>query len=283
VSVFKTPPDNMPIIQDPRYLELAIAGAVNSNLFTPSEAPIERPSFLDTAAAASRQATLAGAGYARLSQSDPELADVPSNFDPLEHIQGFEDDAHLFVRASSPSEVEGIKQRLNLQRADQDVLRRAGLGGAGAQLVMTMLDPTFLAAAGAPELAMAKASRAGRALNAAVQGAVGASAYEAGMHALQDNRSLQESLFNIGSGALLGGVLGSIGRRVPSEELAALRARVDAENRGPARSAARRGSTCRHDARARDARARRANAVEGAEQDSFTAYRSGSRDECAIG
>jgi len=51
---------------------------------------------------------------------------------------------------------------------------------------------------------------------------VTAGAYEVGMQQLQETRTAAESMFNIGAGALISGVLGSIGRQVPQAERAAV-------------------------------------------------------------
>ncbi len=219
----------MPIVDDPRYTADAIVGHVRQQ-FMPSPVVEEpEPGALEVLAAASRQATLPGAAYARVTTPDPDLPDAPPGYDPLDHAQGFEQFASRFVDASTPSEVEGIKTRIRNEQADRDVLRRAGLGGPVAEIAMNLLDPTFLTAIAVPELAFAKAGRIGRAISAAVQGAGSASAYEIGMHQLQEGRTLAESAINIGGGALFGGVLGSLGRRAPIPEIEAARATVRSE------------------------------------------------------
>lgn len=220
----------MPIIDDPRYTQSAIVGPVRSDLFTQTPAEEEKPGFLETAAAASRQATLPGAAYSRFVENpDPDLPDAPPGYDALDNIQGYEQYAARFVRADTPSEVAGIKSRIDAELADRDVLKRAGLGGPAAEIAMNLLDPSFLAAAAVPELAIAKAGRIGKAINAAVQGAAGAAAYETGMQSIQENRSLGESGFNIAGGALLGGVLGSLGKRVPREQMESLQQSIRSE------------------------------------------------------
>ena len=213
----------MPIIDDPRVTETALAGGIADNLFDQAAQPDAAPGALDILAAAARQSNTAAAAYERFANPNPIETDTPPNFDPFDHIQGFESDAHRFVEARSPSEVEGIKQRILQQRADRDVLHRAGWGGTFATLGYGLIDPAFLASAAVPELAIAKLSRLGAALNAAAKGTAGAVAYEGAMRSLNNDRTLPESALNIGAGALLAGTLGSLVRHVPPEDLASLR------------------------------------------------------------
>lgn len=215
----------MPLLADPRFLQSAVVGPVRSDLFTSTAAPEEAPSALDTASAISRQTMFPGAAYEFLSTArDPKAAPAPPGYDPLNDIAGYEDEAHRFVGADSPAEVQSIKQRISDQRADQDALRRAGIGGTAATIAFNLLDPTFLAAAAVPELAVAKYIRVSRVITGAARGAAGAAGYEAAMHAVQDDRTLGTSAINIGAGALLGGVLGPIlQRRIPADVNTALR------------------------------------------------------------
>lgn len=215
----------MPLIADHRFLQSAVVGPVRDDLFAPTAAPEEAPSALDTASAISRQTMFPGAAYEFLSTArDPKAAPAPPGYDPLNDIAGFEDEAHRFVGADSPAEVQSIKQRIGDARTDQDTLRRAGIGGTAATIAFNLLDPTFLAAAAVPELAVAKYFRISRAIIGAARGAAGAAGYEAAMHAVQDDRTLGTSAINIGAGALLGGVLGPIlQRRIPADVNTALR------------------------------------------------------------
>ena len=147
-----------------------------------------------------------------------ELDPVPAGFDPLDHVQGFESYARHFADARSPGEVEGIKRRIRSEEADRDVLRRAGIGGPAAEIGLNLLDPSFAVAIAVPELAIAKAGRIGRAAQAAVEGAAIAGTYETAQQGLQETRTGVESAFSVGAGALLGGLLGGLLRRVPAVE-----------------------------------------------------------------
>lgn len=215
----------MPLIADPRYTG-ALIGAIRP---FPEIQTREPPPVLDLLAAASRQATIAGAAYARISNRDPEDMGTPEDYDALDDIAGYEDHAANFIDARTPAEVTGIKSRIDQERRDRDVLSRAGFGGPAAEIALNLADPSFLAAVAVPELALAKAARMARATQAIVEGAAAATAYEGAQQALQETRTLTESAFNVGGGALLSGVLGSLIRGVPPAEVVAARQAIRSE------------------------------------------------------
>lgn len=212
----------MPLIEDPRYSQDAVAGPVNSGLFRPDQTE-ETPSALNTLAAAARQSSLAGAAYARFSEPDPDLPAAPPGWDPLDHIHGFEEHARDLADAGSPSDLQGRMNRIRSEQQDREVLSRSGFGGMTAGLGFAVLDPSFYVAMAVPELAGARVA------TAALRGAVGAGAYEAGMQGLQEQRAATESLLNIGGGAVLSGVLGHLLNRVPVSASSKLRAAIDTE------------------------------------------------------
>lgn len=218
----------MPIIEDLRYRQNAVAGGVNTGLFAPA-AEDAVPSTLDTLAAASRQSSLAGAAYARVTTPDPDLPDAPAGWDPLDHIEGFEAHAGHLANASTPSELEGMKARLRDRDLDLEVLRKAGFKGTAAGLGFALLDPSFLVGAAVPEITLGRSVAVAKGLTAAAQGAVGAATYEAGMQGLQEGREATESLVNIGGGALLSGALGHLLNRVPASASKQLRTAIDEE------------------------------------------------------
>lgn len=195
----------------------------------------EAPPLLDTVAAGSRQFWSPGSAYERLiGNPDPDDPNPPpQNFDPFDHIQGYEHFADHFVEADTPGQVEGIKRRIDGELRDRAVLDRAGIRGRAAAFGMTLLDPTFLASLAVPELTIVRAGRVARALQAGLEGATVASAYEGVMQSTQELRSAKDSMFNIGAGALLSGALGALVRRVPKEELANLGADLHAEFGAP--------------------------------------------------
>lgn len=212
----------MPIVQDPRYTQSAVVGAVNTGLLLPSETQTD-PTTTEMLGAAARQSNVIGAAYQRLTHRDPDMPDAPAGWDALDHIQGYEQYAGRLADAATPSELQGRMNRIDAENKDKDVLRRSGFSGTASSLLFGALDPTFLVSAAVPEIGGA------RLLSAAVRGAAGALAYESGMHALQEQRSATESLLNIGGGAVVSGVLGHLLHQIPPSESAALRDTVNRE------------------------------------------------------
>lgn len=193
--------------------------------------PEQKPEALDIWAAAARSVP-GGSMYQRLSMPDPDLPASPAGWDALDHLQGYEEFASSATHIQTPSELAGWKARVDEQRRDGDVLRRAGFAGMGASMAMMIVDPTFLASIGIPEIGMARMGtlgRAGRALYAAGRGAAETVPYEITMQNLQDSRGASEAALTIGSGALLAGVLGALSRGAKPAELKAIREAVHAD------------------------------------------------------
>jgi hypothetical protein len=219
----------MPIVQDQRYTQSAVAGPTNTSLFAQERVQEPTPGALDVVSSALRQSSIAGAGYERLVNHDPDMPDAPPHWDALDHIQGFEDFASDLAEAQTPSHLEGLKSRIRSMQQDREVLHRAGFAGVATELGTTIFDPSFLVAAAVPELALGKSVMLGKTVTAIARGAVGATAYEAGMQALQDSRSATDSAINITGGALLSGVLGHLLNRIPQSASKSLRSAIDTE------------------------------------------------------
>ncbi len=219
----------MPIVEDLRYKQDLAAGPVNTALFAKKEEANEPQSTLDVLAAAARQSTLAGSAYERIVSPDPDRPDAPPGWDPLDHIQGFEQYAADLSETETPSDLEGRKRRITDQQKDLEVLSKSGLGGGAASLGFSMLDPSFLVGAAVPELSAGRYVKTAKTLTAIARASAGAGAYEAGLQQLQDSRSTADSLINIGSGALLSGVLGHLLNRIPVSASKQMRQVIDTE------------------------------------------------------
>lgn len=220
----------MPLVEDARYTQDSVAGATNTGLFAHEQAPEPAVGVTNVFAAASRQSTLAGAGFERLVNHDPDMPDAPKDWDPLDHVQGFEDYASDLSDSQSPSELQGRKNRIQGEQQDREVLQRAGFWGGATSLGMSLLDPSFYVAAAVPEVAVGRYVRLAKTLTAVARGGAGAAAYEAGLQQLQESRSAADTAMNIGGGALLSGVLGHLLNRIPASASSKLRATIDAES-----------------------------------------------------
>jgi hypothetical protein len=214
----------MPIIRDPRYT----GGIVGPNLPLPDVEAEDDPGALDVLAAASRQSTLPGSAYLRLTTRDPDLGE-PAGYEPLDDLAGYEPFASRFIEATTPGEVAGLKSRIDEELRDRETLARAGLGGPVAEVGLAFLDPSFLAAIAVPEILLAKGARTARVIQGAIEGGAVGTVYEAGQQSLQETRTAGESALSIGGGALFGGVLGGLLRRVPRETADPVREAIRSE------------------------------------------------------
>ena len=205
----------MPIVTDPKYdISLLPGGPIVQGEPVKAE---EDPGLMDVLTAISVEHTVAGAAIQKyVNYPSPGLEYTEPGWDAADHIQGYEDYADMLVDAPNSAELRTRKVRIDESRKHRDVIARYGIGGTAWDVAFSLLDPTFLVAAGiAPELSAAKAqqmTRLAKSVYAAKQGAVSGATYEAAMQALQDQRSAPESLATIGASTLLGGVLGSMYR-----------------------------------------------------------------------
>lgn len=192
----------------------------------------ERPAFwTETLPAAFRQGNLVSSTYDRVANYPGGFQDDP-NFDPGEHIEGYEADWKHFVRANSIEEVQFIKDKLAAERADREVLQQAGGLGLATTIAAGVVDPWTLASMMLPAALPAtvgtkaaiaagtavKLSRAQRVWSAVAANAALDTAGELGMHSSQELRTLNDSLLTIGAGTFLTGAVGAIATRVPKSE-----------------------------------------------------------------
>lgn len=181
----------------------------------PVDQPPERsPSVLDVAAAAERTSNIAGQAYERFSNPRPTAPAQPG-FNAIDHIPAgyLHDYGERFLDAENPEQVQWIKDRIDSERSDQDVLRRAGWWGTAASFAAGQTDPLTLASMAL--VPAAAATRVGNAVRWAVTNAAVTGAQEFASHELSETRTVGDSVFNVGAGAVLGGLLGSVARRVP--------------------------------------------------------------------
>jgi hypothetical protein len=191
------------------------------------------PSTLDTWAAAERTGNVVGQLYSRYAnetlfpagQRDP-------NFNPIDHIpQGYlHDYGSRFLHAGNPEQIAQIKREIDDERSDQGIIARSGGMGIAASLAAGATDPLTLATmALVPEAAP---TRLGNMLRWGLTNAAATGVQELASQSLSETRTARESLLNVGAGAVLGGLLGSIARRVPEETLTRLRTNLAPELKG---------------------------------------------------
>lgn len=145
-------------------------------------------------------------------RNSPELRTNPEYF-PL-------------ARAQSLSEFYAIKQRIDQEKKDKEILGRAGWSGIAWQVVAGALSPTMLIPLVGASAKGVQALRQGAAL-----GALAVGIDESMLQLAQESRSWKETAFGIGAGMVLGGILGgAVGAvRANRAAYAALVARAEAD------------------------------------------------------
>jgi hypothetical protein len=199
----------------------------------------ESPGFLNTAAAALRQQSSVTTLYERGMnehslpfQSNFEIT-PQEDYDPYDDVQDFADDPQALralMRAESPEELQFLKERIRQEQRDRGVIGAAGWWGIASTMAAGLTDPFVLASMAVPVApAIAGASRATRVIAGVAAQAAVDSAAEGVLHSGQELRTISESAFNVGAGAVLSGVLGGIATRVPKGEFEATRRALQAE------------------------------------------------------
>lgn len=134
---------------------------------------------------------------------------VNKTFDPYEgdKVKGYEDYADWFARTNSDREVEWMKRKIDTDRAEKDVLKRAGGWGTAAEFAASLFTPDILVGGGV----ISKGVKAGKYMKAAVEGAevglVSGALYGAGQNIRDESRTTVDvvkdaALFSV-TGALL--------------------------------------------------------------------------------
>ncbi|HGM9794684.1 TPA: hypothetical protein ACKREB_000634 [Proteus mirabilis] len=130
-------------------------------------------------------------------------------------LSGYEDYADAFIHSNSPQETAAIKQRIDRERNDKQMLADAGGAGVVSSIAMGVIDPINVAAMMIPGGAIVKggsvATTAGKFALANIAGGV---ASEMALHSTQETRTLTESAINITLDAMIGGTLGSAAQLV---------------------------------------------------------------------
>ncbi|HEK1037777.1 TPA: hypothetical protein SMQ30_000705 [Proteus mirabilis] len=130
-------------------------------------------------------------------------------------ISGYEDYADAFIYSNSPQETAAIKQRIDRERNDKQMLADAGGAGVVSSIAMGVIDPINVAAMMIPGGAIVKGgSVATTAGKFALANTAGGVASEMALHSTQETRTLTESAINVTLDAMIGGTLGSAAQLV---------------------------------------------------------------------
>ena len=200
----------MPFIEDSEFSILS----TDLSKIAPVGETKDGPSLSDTFGAAFRQENIIGSMVSTdgdaihsgfdLDQYDPE-------FNPNDHIEGYELFAEEFAYTNDVEQVEAVKRQIDKEQADREMLSNAGVMGMVATFAAGATSPINLIPVGGSAIHTYKAGQS--ILKGAAQtGLVAAGAMsveEALLHGQQVSRTLGESAINIGAATFLGGLLGA--------------------------------------------------------------------------
>lgn len=210
----------MPLFDDPIPNPLALA---TGKLPVP-QAEEEGPGLLATLGAAWRQENLLGSALNTKGYD----GSIDEDYDPWNDIKGtkYEEHWETFAHVLSRAQAQDLKDQIDKEEADREIIREAGLPGVLASMGASIIDPTILLPVGGQIKKVGDGYSIARgALSTALAGGVGIGLQEAGLQATQELRSPEETAVNIGGGILLGGLLGGSAAALltKSEQKAALR------------------------------------------------------------
>ena len=190
------------------------------------------PSWLDYTASAARESNLAGAAYDRfINHPDSDAPAVPG-YTPYDNhgIAGYEDYSTKFADSSSPQQTQVIKERIDQERQDKQVIDQAGAAGWATSMFFGVTDPTTLALMFVPGLGEAKAvGMLGRAARGAVGAAAAGEMQQGALTSIKETTDYTDNMIpRLATDALLGGTLGALIRgKVPKAEFDELAANAD--------------------------------------------------------
>ena len=148
-----------------------------------------------------------------LATMDYQTRENDPTYNVLSDIEGtkfFDEYADEFVGSRSKDETSFIKSKIERRERDLHTLQSGGWFGTVAGMGAGLIDPLILAPGGA----IVRSGKAGVSLlksgaSVAAANLAAAGAYEGLIRLSQPERTTQETLFNIGTATIIGGVLGA--------------------------------------------------------------------------
>jgi hypothetical protein len=199
-----------------------VNGTYQSGTLGISDYDRPEPGYMETVAAAFRTDNLIASGFVSRAMAIPDEAyfKVEPGYDVYEDIKGYEQYADKFEQVYNRNAAQAVKADIDREKSDREILAASGwtayLLAIGAA---NILDPTILIPGGA----VVKGGRLGysvgkSALNVGAQAGLAAGVQEVGLHATQQLRTPEESFMALGGSVILGGILGTSGVRIISED-----------------------------------------------------------------
>lgn len=173
---------------------------------TPADAP-DAPDFGTTVGAAFRQENVVGSVLAyQWADNTPD-----PNFRPWDAIKGTKYEAYFedFADVFNAGKAEAVKRQIDMELADRNTLQAAGGWGLLAAFGAGVFSPENLLPGGTIYRGVkGGASVLKSALSTASAAAISTAMAEGVLQSTQTQRTMEESAFNVGTAALLGGALG---------------------------------------------------------------------------
>jgi hypothetical protein len=170
------------------------------------------PSFGSIFGAAFRQNNVIGSGVA-MAQNFWNVGNAAdSDYNPWDDIKGtpYEENWRYFATSNNARYTEAVKRQIDTEARDRRTLDAGGWTATLANFGANIVDPTVLIPVGGEIIKGAqgvyKILDVG--LRSAVAGGVGSAVQEAGLQSTQIERTAEDSLYSIGGGIVLGGLLG---------------------------------------------------------------------------
>ncbi len=231
----------MPFIEDPEIIDPLSPIGFNDNPIEPPKR--EKPAFGEVLGAGFRQENLINNGIRALTE-DRDYGPVDDNHNPFETVNGTEFEPHWerFISSRNTKETEHIKTRIREETEDRRTLEEAGVGGFLASMTAGVFDVTTLLPLGGVVKGFKAGASVGKgAMAVGTASAIDATISETGLHALQETRTLEESLFNVGGSFVLGGTIGAAvpawRHMMTNREIRELSKSLEGEYKIPANSA----------------------------------------------
>ena len=142
----------------------------------------------------------------------PQVEPIPG-YSPFEDkgdgttdITGYEEFYQSFIDSQNPATTAALKSRIDRERANQRILSNGGAEGILASIAAGLGDPINMAMMLFPVTTAPTAAK--MAASSIAAGAAAATTSELALHATQETRTIEDSMLNVASTALLDGVLG---------------------------------------------------------------------------
>lgn len=204
---------------------------------------VENPGALDVAAAAFRQSNILSSAYDKYTRGGYDTHPAVPGYDPYANngveLRGYEGYADKFTRSTSPEQTQQIKNQINAEQADREVLGRAGASGYIASMAAGAVDPIALTSMFIPGLEEVGAGRLAKIGATVATNVAAGEAQQAALATNSETTNYADGLLpRAGVNALLAGVLGGIATRVPRAELDEVAKRVGERFEAPESSTA---------------------------------------------